>query len=490
MQWFEVDRNGLAQLLERKGKEFVLFELIQNAWDEETSEVQVTLERIPGTRRVRLTVTDDNPGGFEDLTHAFTLFAESAKKSDATKRGRFNAGEKLVLALCDEAQIASTRGTIVFDSTGRHLKRSKTDRGSIFTGTLKMTNEELEQCANAVRTLIAPAGIKTYFNGALLEAHKPAAVVEATLATEVANAEGQLKATQRKTTVEIYEPLPGQTAMLFEMGIPVVATDDRWHINIMQKVPLNMDRDNVTPAYLAKVRAIAVEAMRAELTPDDANSAWVREALQRHGDELATETVNTLVTLRFGEKRVIYDPSDLEANSLAASRGYTVVHGSQLGGAEWKAIRRTGAILPAGRVTPSPRPYQEGGELQKFLPQDSWTPAMKGVADYATRIGAKLLGKEIEVKVVSDISWPFAATFGPSGTLTLNLGRLGHKWFEGPLERVNDLLLHEFGHGIASNHLSQDYHDALTMLGARMVRLALEEPSLFALSRTPACVTG
>ena len=32
--WFEVDKDGLAQILERKGKEFALFELVQNAWDE------------------------------------------------------------------------------------------------------------------------------------------------------------------------------------------------------------------------------------------------------------------------------------------------------------------------------------------------------------------------------------------------------------------------------------------------------------------------
>src|SRR2546429_2681653 len=32
--WFEVDKQGLARILERKGKEFALFELIQNAWDE------------------------------------------------------------------------------------------------------------------------------------------------------------------------------------------------------------------------------------------------------------------------------------------------------------------------------------------------------------------------------------------------------------------------------------------------------------------------
>ena len=36
MQWFDVDKAGLAKLLARKGKEFVLFELVQNAWDEDT----------------------------------------------------------------------------------------------------------------------------------------------------------------------------------------------------------------------------------------------------------------------------------------------------------------------------------------------------------------------------------------------------------------------------------------------------------------------
>jgi len=32
--WFEVDKQGLAKILERRGKEFALFELVQNAWDE------------------------------------------------------------------------------------------------------------------------------------------------------------------------------------------------------------------------------------------------------------------------------------------------------------------------------------------------------------------------------------------------------------------------------------------------------------------------
>ena len=42
------------------------------------------------------------------------------------------------------------------------------------------------------------------------------------------------------------------------------------------------------------------------------------------------------------------------------------------------------------------------------------------------------------------------------------------------LERVNDLLIHEYGHHYASDHLSSKYHDALTDLGAKLTRAALE----------------
>ncbi len=33
--WFNVDKKGLAKLLEQRGKAFAVFELVQNAWDAE-----------------------------------------------------------------------------------------------------------------------------------------------------------------------------------------------------------------------------------------------------------------------------------------------------------------------------------------------------------------------------------------------------------------------------------------------------------------------
>ena len=111
-----------------------------------------------------LTVTDDSPWGWRDLRDAYVLFAESYKKSEAGKRGRFNAGEKSVLALCAEAQITTTTGQIRFNADGTRTRgRAKRESGSEFTGTLPLTLAEYEHIVAAARPLIPP--VRTVFNG-------------------------------------------------------------------------------------------------------------------------------------------------------------------------------------------------------------------------------------------------------------------------------------------------------------------------------------
>jgi hypothetical protein len=80
--------------------------LIQNALDEvEVTKIDVTLALVPGRPLADLTVEDDSPEGFRDLAHAYTLFAESYKRSNPEQRGQFNLGEKMVLAACESASI-------------------------------------------------------------------------------------------------------------------------------------------------------------------------------------------------------------------------------------------------------------------------------------------------------------------------------------------------------------------------------------------------
>lgn len=152
MNWFEVDRTGLAKLLERRGKAFAVFEILSNAWDTNAKDVVVTFDPLPGVPKAKLVVLDNDPHGFTDLTHSFTLFAESEKKAKSDKRGRFNVGEKLVLAIADEAVVSSTKGTIVFDKDGRHTTKKKRESGSEISMTLRMTRAEYDEALAAIKT--------------------------------------------------------------------------------------------------------------------------------------------------------------------------------------------------------------------------------------------------------------------------------------------------------------------------------------------------
>ncbi len=475
--WFEVDKAGLAKLLEKRGKAFAVMELIQNAWDTAAKQVDVKLEL--DNNIATLLVTDDDPEGFKDLTHAFTIFAESEKKGDALKRGRFNLGEKFVLALCTEASIKTTKGLISFGKEGRHESRSKTEVGSVFQAKLPMSTKEFDETVQVLKTLLPPKEVKTVINDVELLAREPLKTFEAYLMTEVAEADGILKRLNRKTTVSAYEPLPGEVPSLYELGIPVVGTDDKWHIDIGQKVPLNMDRDNVPPHFLKEVRTLVVNNLVDKLTEEDANQTWVREATSN--PKCSDEAIARALGLRFGEKRVIYDPSDPEANSRAVSEGYTVISGRMLNSVEWSNVKRATAALPAGQVTPSPKPFGENGKPLKIVPQSEWTGDVRRVVNYIESISLSLLKCEIEVVVANDAHWPFGGTYG-DGRMTLNVGRLGYDWFkQGNGAEINRLVIHELGHHYSKDHLSAEYHQALCRLGGQLVELALREPSKFTL---------
>lgn len=353
MEWFSVDKEGLAGLLEGRGKHRAVLELVQNAWDEPgASSVTVTLATIPGRPgRSELVVEDDAPGGFADLTHAFTLFAPSGKKSDPTKRGRFNLGEKLVLALCDQAQVTSTRGGVRFDSDGRHELPERRQAGSEFRAVIRLDAPDVAEVVDALSTLIPPPGILTTVNGVTLESRDPASTFTATLRTEAADAAGALRATRRSTAIRLFKPAAGETPHLYEMGIPVVETDLPWHVDVSQKVPLDFERTNVTPAYARELRVVVLNETASQLTSEQASSGWAKEAA---GDPRASDTaVSSVITKRFGPKVVSYDPSDPQANAEAVLKGYTVVTGGSLSKGEWEQARRCGAIKPAGQVTPS-----------------------------------------------------------------------------------------------------------------------------------------
>jgi hypothetical protein len=499
--WFDIDRKGLAKLIERRGKIALVNELIGNALDADgTTRVEVVLEPEQGVPLATVVVRDDAPDGFADITHAWTLFAESSRKAYPAKRGRFNLGEKLVLALCNEASIISTKAAVMFDSRGRSSMKARRERGTEFQGIARITRAELAEIKTGLRRIIPPPGVTIVVNGEPLPERVPLKSFEATLPTEIADDEGVLRRSTRKTTVHVYEPLPGEPPMLHELGMPVVETGDKWDVSIDQKTVLNMDRDNVTPGYLRDVRTYVVNAMHEQLDEDDANATFVNEAMA--DDQAAPDAVNKALDLKFGKKRAIKDPNDPEANNNLVAQGYTLIHGSQLTKQQWENVKKLPDETrprPAGQIAPTHKVTFSPDGVDRWVPREKWTPAMRAVVAYSADVCRELVGTRVEVSILLDITERAAACYGSQG-LVFNLGRLGHDFFDEcltseqvcrenldritvrvmrPTLRLNELLIHEIGHHIESNHLDERYHDALCALGAKLTRIALAKPELF-----------
>jgi hypothetical protein len=479
-QWFDVDRVGLGKQAEEHGKGRLIGELVQNALDEAgVTKIDIRLELVPGRPLADLTVEDDSPEGFRDLSHAYTLFSASYKRSNPEQRGQYNFGEKLVLAVCESASISTTKGTIVFDSSeGRveHL-RQKRVRGSVFQGRIKLTRDEHTAVCDYLRSLLLPENIVVAFNGDRLLPRSPVRTFEASLETLVADDQGVMRPRVRKTTVALYEPLSGEVPTLYEMGLPVVETGDKWHGSVGQKVPVNRDRDNVKPSFLQSVRVAVLNAAYDLLTTEDeATAGWCK--LAGSDPRCSDQAVKHLVRLRFGDKVAAPDPSDIEAMKAFQAQGGTIVVGLSKG--EWANVRRAGAVLPAGQICPTAKPYSldPNAKAVDVVPEQNWTEGMKNLVAYAKFLGQELLGVTVTVTVVRTTN-AFAACYG-AGCLDLNLFRLGHQWFDsGVTEEVDRLLLHEYGHHFSGDHLSEDYYAGLCCLGARLKRLALDKPQEF-----------
>lgn len=475
--WFEVSKEGLAKLLERRGKSWVVAELLQNAWDApEVSSVELSLTPVPGRSLGHLVVQDNSPVGFSRIDHAFTLFDESEKKQNAELRGRFNLGEKLVLSLCDQATIATTTGTVLFNQAqGRQVfPRRRRAVGTQFEAFVRMTREEISQAVDFAQSFICPQHITTRINGEILLPRAAIGSFEMSLPTEISDADGVLRRRTRVTRVDLFRPENGAVGRIYEMGIPITETGDSFDVDIAQKVPLSLDRDVVSPAYLRDLRVGVLNHAGQQISADEANLSWVTDALE--SPRIEPEAVSAVIEKRFGANVVSFDPSDREANDLATAAGYKVLHGGTLTAAAWSNVRRSGFVQPAGRVTPSPKPFDPNGRPAEHVQP---TPAMQAFSRFCRALGEVVLEAEIDVLFLKQFN--AVAAFG-SRQLSFNVGRLGKTWFEGPLrEDQLDLVIHEFGHHYSMNHLSRDYNDALTRIGAKVAVQALQSPELFLL---------
>jgi len=460
--WFEVDKDGLKALQLGKPKSYIIRELVANAWDENITFCKIETAHKNGIATI--SVEDDNPEGFRDLTDSYTIFKHTIKRSNPKQRGRFNIGEKQVLAICRDAKVESTKGTITFnkDNTRSHstLHRSK---GTKVTVNIRMSKADYEEILDALKLYLSPKNIVTTINGQRLDYKQPFKTISATLQTEL-ESNGIFRKTQRKTEIEIHQVIGD--SYLYEMQIPVTKIDCQFSIDIQQKIPLSIDRETVSQAFLESVFAEVLNAIFNDIPEEKSSEKWIRQATSN--ERISNDAVKTIIQKRFGDKVVVANPNDPNANDTAISKGYRVIQGRELSGEEWQQFKDKAPISSTSSLFGT-----KGFALaQPITP----TPEQIKVSEYAKKLHKRLNDIDLTVRFVKCSGSNESADYG-NATLTFNLSHLPSDFFDNHL-KTTDLILHELGHQFG-NHTEYSYHQALTRMAQELIIIALEDPKFF-----------
>lgn len=473
---FEVDIAGLRQLQEGKPKWFIIRELLQNAIDEDITKCTIYLKHTYG--KAHIVVEDDSPIGFRDLSDAYTLFKDTYKRANATKRGRFNFGEKQVLCMADYATIKTTTGQIEFDLIKGKKKVTKTKRsvGSEVYVVVPMSKEEYNECCNYANDILVPENISIVLNihedkqETELIHVSPFKSFNAKLKTEVKE-DDRMRTVTRATTVNVHRK--EVTAYIYEMGIPVCEIECDYSIDVQQRIPLSNDRDKVDAAYLKTIYGEVLNQVIDDISPEQSSQLWVRTGFV--SDRVTAEVCKDVLTKRFGEKRLIANPNDKRSMDEAISNNFNVVYGAEMNKDEWNVIKQNELMVSTSSQ------FKTGIAEGTFISNP--TDNQIKIANFAKKIAREFL----------DINLTYSFYHSPDASVKADYNSEEHKlrfnlahfstdaWrlIDNRIKpKMLDLILHELGHS-AGWHYEHSYHECLTMLGSSLTFKALEDPNWF-----------
>jgi len=460
---FSVSTEGMAQLHRDREPWYLVKELVANAWDEGADTDVIVQATESG---VTVSVEDDGTG-FANIEDAYTLMRPTPKRGKPDVRGRFNVGEKEIFSIAAHGSVETVGFTVNFpEGGGREVLGNDRTQGTIVTATVsEWSEDEAAGIVDMLTRFRPPADLRYTVNGEAVGRVEPEDVPREQLESVIQTGPGEpMRKTYRNTDVEIILSTDGD-GWLHEMGIPVQPMNCPYHVDVMQKVPMNQNRDSAPERYLRDIYAIVLNATHVELTEDQASRGWVMAATE--DERTTTEAVMKVFTTRFGEGAVIKSGWDTAANERAIEAGKTLVPVSALSPAEKKKFKSAGAVEAHAQFGMK--------EQDAIKPVRRRTEGMRRVEGYARWLARQVLDHDISVEFIRTYK-NIAADYG-AGVLRFNVMRVGGgaKWFDGPIsERHTDLILHELAHDAGSDlphHGS--YVRMLSAISAKAVHRAL-----------------
>jgi hypothetical protein len=298
--WLNVSIEGFAQQNAARPIEHLVKELVQNSLDSiepEHGEGEIYLQTItkkdPSSKQDQVwVICTDNGIGINDIENIRTVFWTS-KQDSHLKRGRMGRGFKELLCLSKEVKVESLDKIAHFkiDEENKHkleiLESNNKRRGTHVEMLIPSSNDEVSpKLLDYFEKLILPDNCNFSINSKQVKHRTPTHSINGVLTTE-AFEEGKWVKPQKKTTIEIFKLLEGEKeGLIFEMGIPIcpVEWELPYHVNVLQRVPMNPNRDAVMPGYAAKVHKCCLPTLITELDSEQARASWVAEAALKSQD--------------------------------------------------------------------------------------------------------------------------------------------------------------------------------------------------------------
>jgi hypothetical protein len=333
---FEVDLAGLVELEGGKPPHRLAFEPVANVFDEyrgydaerrKPSYCAVKLEHQSNPRGVLLTVADDG-AGFSKESDIYTLFGTTAKRSAVGVAGRFNMGDKQLIAVARSATVQTNNLTVIFQDGKRNVTRHREAKfqGTIVSALMPWSLKDMGEVREQLASLLPPEGLTYTVDG--VQSCPPAVkcAVKVSLPT-VKLTDGVMSSTILKCAVRVIKT---NHPTLFELGVPVCDLTDLgfpWNLDVMQKVPVPPSRDVVSQTYLYRLIGSVLEQAAMDgiqlLTEEEQGGGFIKGALDWVRDARALKVVATHL---FGDNAVRVS-SDPVANAQAAAAGAPLISG-------------------------------------------------------------------------------------------------------------------------------------------------------------------
>ena len=305
--WLQISTEGFASFNQSRPPGHLVKELVQNALDALSDAAgTVSLDYRYDGRHFQV-ACHDSGNGIHDLA-AMRVVYLTFKTDSHLKRGRFGRGFKEILSVAQSATVASGSENIEFViENGRQVTRSnkcpKPVSGSHVVMHFDWPAETVKEFDSYFSRFLVPENVTLNLNGRALKRRAVKHCIEAQLTTEIYNAENHSwQKPRRKTTIELVKTRGDEEPFIYEMGIPIALAEWTvpYHANILQRVPMNPNRDALASGYAKRIHAACLPALLSELDSEAVTADWVGAA----GVDAAPEIQKEIVTRAFGENAV------------------------------------------------------------------------------------------------------------------------------------------------------------------------------------------